>query len=148
MAKQITDSEAILMLENQLCFPVYALSRLLTQAYQPYLLTHGLTYPQYLVLLLLWEHAALTVKEIGEKLFLDSGTLTPLLKRMEKKSWISRSRDPKDERSVIIAITEQGEALKKQAKEIPAQLLHKLNMETEEMYQLRNQLNQLITILK
>jgi DNA-binding MarR family transcriptional regulator len=138
----------LLKLENQLCFPLYAVSRLVTQAYQPLLQELGVTYPQYLVLLLLWEHESLTVKELGEKLLLDSGTLTPLLKRMEKKQWIHRTRDPQDERSVIVSITSAGKFLNEKATDIPIHLLERMGLSSQEVVQLRNQLNQLLTQLK
>ena len=137
----------LLKLENQLCFPLYAVSRMLTKAYQPYLLALDLTYPQYLVFLLLWEQEQLTVKEIGEKLLLDSGTLTPLLKRMEQKQWLSRQRDPRDERSVIVSLLPTGRALQEQACRIPEQIMAKLNMSPTEFTALRAQLNQLLTQL-
>lgn len=137
----------LLKLENQLCFPFYAVSRQLTKAYQPYLQALGLTYPQYLVLLLLWEHEQLTVKELGERLLLDSGTLTPLLKRMEQPQWLSRRRDPRDERSVIIGLLPGGRALEAQACHIPTQVLAKVGLTLTELAALRSQLTQILTRL-
>jgi len=145
---QVENAIDPLRLDLQLCFPLYAASRLVTQAYQPMLQELDITYPQYLVLLLLWEHPSLSVKEIGEKLLLDSGTLTPLLKRMEKKQWISRSRDPKDERSVIITLLEAGKEMREKACAIPVRLMQKMGLSPEELTQLKNQLNQLIIQLK
>ena len=136
-----------LKLENQLCFPFYALSRQLTKAYQPYLQALGLTYPQYLVLLLLWEHEELTVKELGERLLLDSGTLTPLLKRMEQQQWLSRRRDPQDERSVIIGLLPGGRELEARACAIPAQMLGKMGLTLTELAALRTQLTHLLNKL-
>ena len=138
---------SLLKLEDQLCFPFYAVSRLITKAYQPLLQALGLTYPQYLVFLLLWEHGQLTVKELGEKLLLDSGTLTPLLKRMEQKQWLSRRRDARDERSVIIALLPGGRALETQARAIPVAMLDKLNMTPAEVAALRVHLTHLLTQL-
>ncbi|WP_201987451.1 MarR family winged helix-turn-helix transcriptional regulator [Hymenobacter rubidus] len=138
---------SLLKLENQLCFPFYAVSRLLTKAYQPLLHALDLTYPQYLVFLLLWEHGQLTVKELGERLLLDSGTLTPLLKRMEQKHWLSRRRDPRDERSVIIELLPAGRALEAQAGQIPVQMLDKMQMTPAEIAALRLTLNHLLTQL-
>ncbi|WP_375435124.1 MarR family winged helix-turn-helix transcriptional regulator [uncultured Hymenobacter sp.] len=138
---------ALLRLDNQLCFPLYAASRMLTKAYQPFLLALNLTYPQYLVFMLLWEHEQLTVKELGEKLMLDSGTLTPLLKRMEQKLWVSRRRDPADERSVIIGLMPAGRALQAQACRVPAQILDKLAMSPTEISALRTQLTHLLAQL-
>ena len=143
----ISDENSVLKLENQLCFPLYAVSRVFTKAYQPYLLTLGLTYPQYLVLLLLWEYDQLTVKELGDKLLLDSGTLTPLLKRMEQKQWLSRRRDPNDERSVIIGLLPAGRALQAQARNIPTQLLEKLAMSPADVLALRAQLTHMLAQL-
>ncbi len=97
----------MLKLENQLCFPLYACSREITKAYTPLLSELNLTYTQYLVMMVLWEERQLTVKEICNKLYLDSGTLTPLLKKLEAKELVTRKRDPEDERSVIISLTER-----------------------------------------
>ena len=134
----------LLKLENQLCFSVYALSRLITKAYQPLLEALDVTYPQYLVLLLLWEHEALTVKEMGEKLLLDSGTLTPLLKRMEQRGWLSRRRAAHDERSVIATLQPAGRALEQQAQQIPLQLSACFGMTPDQVSELRQQLQPLI----
>jgi len=139
--------DPMLKLENQLCFPFYAVSRQLTKTYQPHLQALGLTYPQYLVLLLLWEHGQLTVKELGDRLLLDSGTLTPLLKRMEQRQWLSRQRDPRDERSVIISLLPAGRALEEQARNIPLQLLAKAGLSLDELAALRTQLTQLLARL-
>lgn len=139
--------DPMLKLENQLCFPFYAVSRQLTKTYQPHLQALGLTYPQYLVLLLLWEHGQLTVKELGDKLLLDSGTLTPLLKRLEQRQLLSRHRDPRDERSVIIGLLPGGRALEAQARDIPVQLLAKAGLSLDELTALRTQLNQLLARL-
>src|ERR1700712_2950320 len=102
-----------LHLENQLCFPLYALSRQMTALYRPYLEKLDLTYPQYLVMLLLWEHEKLSVKEIGCELWLDSGTLTPLLKRMEETGLVDRLRCTEDERIVHVRLTREGQLLQK-----------------------------------
>lgn len=139
--------DPMLKLENQLCFPFYAVSRQLTKTYQPHLQALGLTYPQYLVFLLLWEHEQLTVKELGDKLLLDSGTLTPLLKRMEQRQWLSRRRDPRDERSVIISLLPGGQALEARARDIPGHLLAKSGLELDELAALRTQLTQLLARL-
>ncbi len=134
----------LLKLENQLCFSVYALSRLITKAYQPLLDALGVTYPQYLVLLLLWEHESLTVKALGENLLLDSGTLTPLLKRMEQRGWLSRHRDARDERSVVVTIQPAGRDLQQLAQHIPTELAACFDMTQEEISTLRLHLQQLI----
>jgi len=134
----------LLKLDNQLCFSVYALSRLITKAYQPLLEALEVTYPQYLVLLLLWEHEALTVKELGEKLLLDSGTLTPLLKRMEQRGWLGRRRAEHDERSVIATLQPAGRALERRAQQIPLKMTTCLDLTAEEAGALRQQLQPII----
>jgi DNA-binding MarR family transcriptional regulator len=113
----------MLKLENQICFPLYAASRLVTKLYQPILSKWDITYPQYLVFLLLWEKDKRTVSDICNCLFLESSTLTPLLKRLESKEYILRSRSIEDERSVIIQLTKKGKALRKEAKKIPQEIL-------------------------
>jgi MarR family transcriptional regulator, organic hydroperoxide resistance regulator len=127
-----------LKLENQACFPVYALSRVLTAHYKPILDVIDLTYPQYLVMLILWEHRELSVKEIGEKLLLDSGTLTPLLKKLENKRLISRIRSTADERVMMISLSKNGAALKKKAVSIPESFKCSLGLSMEEMGSLRD----------
>ena len=134
----------LLRLDSQLCFSVYALSRLITKAYQPLLDALGVTYPQYLVMMLLWEHESLTVKELGEKLLLDSGTLTPLLKRMEQRGWLSRRRATHDERSVVATLLPAGRQLEQQAQEIPTKIGTCLDMTREQINELRQQLNPII----
>ncbi|MCR5588344.1 MAG: MarR family transcriptional regulator [Bacteroidales bacterium] len=108
-----------LKLENQLCFRLYSASRLVTQAYRPLLEPLGLTYPQYLVLLVLWEHKKQTVGEIGEKLLLESNTLTPLLQRMEREELIVRTKGVSDTRQTVIELTPKGKHLERKAKDIP-----------------------------
>ncbi|MEZ0487275.1 MarR family winged helix-turn-helix transcriptional regulator [Fibrella aquatica] len=129
-----------LLLQNQLCFPLYALSRQVTALYRPMLEKLDLTYPQYLVMLVLWEADARTVGELGDKLQLDSGTLTPLLKRLEQKSLITRQRNPADERQVTILLTEAGRNLKELATDIPAQLQENLHMDDQQAVILHQQL--------
>ncbi|MBW3129418.1 MarR family winged helix-turn-helix transcriptional regulator [Hymenobacter profundi] len=133
-----------LKLEEQTCFQVYALSRLLTKAYQPLLTPLDLTYPQYLVLLLLWEHRELTVKDLGQHLLLDSGTLTPLLKRLAQRGLVSRQRDPHDERSVRITLLPAGVALHERARHIPAQSDQQYAKSPAGLAGLRQELKQLI----
>lgn len=112
-----------LELELQFCFALYSASHAMTKRYKPMLDALGLTYPQYLVMLVLWEQDGILVKDIGARLFLDSGTLTPLLKRLESNGLVSRNRDPKDERQVRILLTEVGHALRDRAASIPEQVL-------------------------
>ena len=111
-----------LQLDKQLCFALYAASRAMTQAYQPLLALLGLTYPQYLAMLVLWEQDGSSVKQLGERLHLDSGTLTPLLKRLENAGLVQRQRSSEDERSVVIWLTAAGKALEEQAAPIPVSL--------------------------
>ena len=120
MRSKISD---MLLLDNQLCFALYSTSLAMTKLYKPLLDELGLTYPQYLVMLVLWEHDGLMVSEIGEKLFLDSGTLTPLLKRLEASCYVSRLRGVDDERRVRITLTTLGRQLKSRAAKVPACIL-------------------------
>lgn len=130
-----------LKLSNQLCFSLYALSRLVTSHYQPFLNAIDLTYPQYLVMLLLWEHEVLSVKALGKLLMLDSGTLTPLLKRLESKKLIKRVRSKEDERIVNIHLTEAGAQLKAQAADIPEKISCSMGFTTEEYNTLKPMIN-------
>ena len=129
MPEQNFDS---LKLENQVCFPLYACARETIKLYKPFLDELNLTYTQYITMLVLWEHQAMTVKELGRRLYLDSGTLTPLLKKLEEKGLVSRKRSTADERNLIVSITPQGEAMKVQAKDIPAKMSKCLLLEPEE----------------
>lgn len=136
--------KANLKLENQLCFPIYALSREITAMYRPLLDELGLTYPQYLVLLVLWEEEHQTVNQLGEKLRLDSGTLTPLLKRLEQKGIVIRNRSTVDERVVNVSLTKEGESLKSKAVCIPEQLADSLTITIDELVQLRSIINKIL----
>ncbi|BAX79910.1 MarR family winged helix-turn-helix transcriptional regulator [Labilibaculum antarcticum] len=139
-----------LRLSSQICFPIYSASRLITKAYKPYLDEIGLTYPQYLVLLVLWENDELTVNQISEKLLLNTNTLSPLLKRMGKMELLERNRSHEDERSVIVQLTEKGKQLKMKALPIPEKLVMELlsdNIKIEEMLKLKDILSKLIFLL-
>ena len=114
-----------LLLKKQLCFPMYACSRKIVGSYAPYLKPLGLTYTQYVVLMALWEHESLNVGQLGEILHLDAGTLTPLLKRLEKAGYVTRERSKKDERITIISLTPEGDTLKEQCKDIPLKMSSK-----------------------
>ena len=114
--------DEMMKLENQLCFPLYAAARQIVSLYTPYLKELGLTYTQYIVFLVLWEKDGIPVGELGRRLYLDNGTLTPLLKKLESSGYVTRSRDQADERVVIITLTEEGRALKERAKEIPLKI--------------------------
>ncbi len=140
-----------LKLSNQLCFPIYAASRLITREYQPYLDKLGITYPQYIALLVLWENNGITVNDITQKLILNTNTVTPLLKRMEALGLITRERSKNDERKVIVKLTEKGGKLQEQAAEIPhklAQGLVETSISLEEIMGLKNNLNLIIEYLK
>ncbi len=121
-----------LKIENQLCFPLYACSREIIKRYKPFLDRIDLTYTQYIVMMVMWEYHTLNVKELGEKLFLDSGTLTPLLKKLEIKQLITRNRSPKDERNLLVSLTKTGEQLKEQAISIPFEMAQCIKLEPEE----------------
>ena len=110
------------MLSNQLCFPLYAASKEIVGRYKPFLDELGLTYTQYITMLVVWEHGTVSVRDIGRLLYLDSGTLTPLLKRLEKAGYVTRERSKEDERITVISITREGEKLKEKCKDIPGKL--------------------------
>ena len=130
----------ILKLDNQLCFALYACTREITKMYQPYLDKLGLTYTQYITMLVLWENPKISFKDLSSKLFLDSGTLTPLLKKLENMGLLDRKRDPSDERSVIISLTTKGEEMKKAALHIPENILCSTGLSAEEAIALREQI--------
>jgi len=140
-------ADELLKLDNQLCFQLYSASRLMTKLYQPLLKPLDLTYPQYLVMLVLWEQPMghkFTVTELGERLYLDSGTLTPLLKRLEAKRLIQRQRSSEDERQVWVKLTTSGEGLKQQAKRVPEKLGCETNLNVDEIGPLRESIRELI----
>lgn len=125
-----------LKLENQLCFPLYACSREVIKLYKPFLDELDLTYTQYITMMVLWEKKTLTSKELGNDLFLDSGTLTPLLKKMEAKGLLRRRRSEEDERNLVVTITETGERLREKAIEIPGKIARCANLDPEEAAEL------------
>ena len=133
-------TEAQLLLGNQLCFAVYSTAHAFNRVYKPLLDRLGLTYPQYLVMLVLWERDGVPVKEIGERLFLDSGTLTPLLKRLQTAGLIKRTRSSADERQVLIALTAQGQGLREKAKTVPPAILAASGCSIGELSSLRKSL--------
>lgn len=136
-------SPAALRLDNQVCFALYSASLAMTKLYKPLLDDIGLTYPQYLVMLVLWEQDGITVSELGERLYLDSGTLTPLLKRLESGGNIQRLRDAADERRVRIRLTSQGRALRDKAEAIPPCVLQSSQCTVPELMALTGELKQL-----
>ena len=138
------DAYDALKLENQLCFPLYAASRAVIRQYHPYLSALDLTYTQYIALMVLWQEDGSSVKALSEKLFLDSGTLTPLLKSMEQKGLVTRRRSEKDERSVTVRLTEAGWALRDKALAVPGQVAGCVRLDTAEALQLYTLLYKLL----
>ena len=126
----------VLKLENQLCFPLYAAAREVVKRYRPHLDAIDLTYTQYITMMVMWEEKEITVKALGERLFLDSGTMTPVLKSLEAKGYVIRKRSTTDERSVSVFITDSGEALKEKAVDIPAKVAGCVELDGEEALQL------------
>ena len=137
--KHSATPDPMMQLDNQLCFALYSTSLAMTKVYKPLLDELGLTYPQYLAMLVLWERDGLMVSELGERLYLDSGTLTPLLKRLEASGFISRVRDEKDERRVNITLTSTGRKLKTRAAKIPGCILSASQCALPELAALTNQ---------
>ena len=138
------DYREAMKLDNQLCFPIYAALRVITSLYTPYLKPLGLTYTQYILFLVLWEKDGLTVGEICKRLMLDSGTLSPILKKLRDKGYIEKQQSASDERSFIIMLTDKGRELQVQAKDIPLQVGSCVNIESEKAIQLRDLLNELL----
>jgi DNA-binding MarR family transcriptional regulator len=133
-------ADPTLLLGNQICFAVYSTAHAFNRVYKPLLDRLGLTYPQYLVMLALWERDGVPVKDIGERLFLDSGTLTPLLKRLEAAQLVKRTRSTEDERQVLIALTPQGQALREKARAVPLSLLAASECSISELSAIKNDL--------
>ena len=146
------DSKELLALDNQLCFALYAVNRAITSRYRPLLAELDLTYPQYLVMLVLWESDEAGTKPrvsaIGERLRLDSGTLTPLLRRLEQRGLLSRQRSREDERVVTLALTEEGRSMRERATDVPVRLLCELGVGPEDAVRLRGELRELLSHLE
>jgi DNA-binding MarR family transcriptional regulator len=140
MARKPMAADQPLRLDNQICFALYSAAHAFNRVYKPLLERLGLTYPQYLVMLVLWERDGVPLKEIGERLFLDSGTLTPLLKRLEQAQLIKRTRNIEDERQVIIALTPQGQALKEKARAVPESILAASACSLGELFAMKNEI--------
>ena len=135
-AVRTAHGDGSMMLENQLCLPLYAAARRVVSCYTPFLKPLGITYTQYIVFLALWEYGDLSVGELSEKLWLDSGTLTPLLKKLEQAGYVSRNRGTEDERVVFISLTEKGQALREEARPIPGCVAEKFPLSDDEAEQL------------
>ena len=142
------DKYEYLKLDNQICFSLYAVSREIIKLYKPFLDEHNLTYTQYIALLVLWEEEKATVKYIGKRLHLDSGTLTPLLKKLESMELITRYRDKNDDRVVIAELTKKGHELKEKVIDIPEKLFCKTNMTIEHAMELKKNLDKLLQTLE
>ena len=134
-----------LKLENQLCFPLYACSKEIVRRYKTYLDKLDLTYTQYIVMMVMWEEKELNVKELGDTLFLDSGTLTPVLKKLEAKGYVTRERSKIDERTLIVTLTDSGKELREMAVDIPVGMRGCLKLSDEEMIQLRTMLGKILS---
>lgn len=133
-----------LKLENQLCFPLYAAAKEVVRRYRPFLEPLGLTYTQYIAMMVLWEHKEITVSKMGKLLMLDSGTLTPMLKKMEASGFLTRRRSKQDERELIVAISQKGSDLRKEAVKIPEKMASCVALDLEEAIQLKTLLSKLI----
>lgn len=139
---------AALKLESQLCFPLYACSRHMIRLYKPFLDKLELTYTQYITMMVLWERMAVTVKELGEELYLDSGTLTPLLKKLEERGLVTRRRSERDERNLIVTVTEKGMSLRDEAVTVPEEMTKCVNLEKEEIRQMYRMLYKMLEYVK
>lgn len=144
MKTKVPTTDELLKLDNQVCFPLYACSKEVVRRYTPHLDDIGLTYTQYLVMMVLWEQDGISVGELGERLYLDSGTLTPLLKKMEEKGFLVRERSAEDERRVIVALTQAGRELKEKARDVPLAMGQCVNMDPEEAAELVRLLRKVI----
>lgn len=140
----VTSADDLLALDRQVCFALAVASRNVIALYRPLLEPMGLTHPQYLVMLALWEDSPLTVKRLSELLALDPGTLSPLLKRLEAVGYLTRQRDPRDERALAVRLTESGRALRKEALKIPPAIIERLGMSLPELESLHTALTQVI----
>ena len=146
--EEALNTDAALLLDNQLCFPLYACAREVIKRYRPFLDELGLTYTQYIAMMVLWETPCVSSRQLGRRLCLDSGTLTPVLKRLESMGYVNRKRDEKDERNLIVTLTEAGQALKQRAAFIPGQMAACIRMEPEDALQLYTLLHRLLDTMQ
>ena len=144
MPEQVTNADTALLLDSQLCFPLYACAREVVKRYRPFLDGIGLTYTQYIAMMVLWETPCISSRQLGRRLFLDSGTLTPVLKKLESMGYVNRKRDEKDERNLILSLTEAGEALKERAALIPPRMAACIRMDPQDALQLYTLLHRLL----
>ncbi len=140
----MSDKYEALKLDNQLCFPLYACAKEIVKRYKPFLDELELTYTQYIAMMVLWEEKSINVKDLGKRLYLDSGTLTPVLKRLEQKNFVTRQRDSRDERSLIVSVTKEGEKLKEKAVEIPNKMAGCVALGKEDVTQLYRILHEIL----
>ncbi len=147
MTNKETENENVLTLENQFCFPMYSAANAVVRTYRPLLDKLDLTYLQYLVMMVLWSQNGINVKELGDKLYLDSGTLTPLLKRLEGKGFVERRRGQYDERIRELHLTLQGQALKTEAGKVPESMVCALDMDVEDLIQMKKLCEKLLNNL-
>jgi DNA-binding MarR family transcriptional regulator len=140
----MNDADELLKLQNQICFPLYACAKEVVKRYKPFLDPFDLTYTQYITMMVLWESKQISVKALGERLYLDSGTMTPVLKRLEQKGYLTRERCREDERSITVSITEKGEALKADVAEVPLKLGACVKLERQEAQELYRLLYQVL----
>ena len=140
----MSDKYDVLKLENQLCFPLYACAKEVVKRYKPFLDKIDLTYTQYIAMMVMWEHKSVNVKELGEYLFLDSGTLTPLLKTLEKKGFVTRERSKEDERNLIVKVTDKGLKLRDEAVKVPMEMSGCIKFEKEDAVQLYRLLHKML----
>lgn len=134
----------ILKLDNQICFPLYALSRKVIQLYKPLLDKYNLTYTQYIIMLVLWEEEKISIKELGEKLYLDSGTISPVVKKLVKQGLLEKFRFKEDERIVMVKLTEKGKAMKEEIIEIPERLYRNFEGDKEALFELKENLDRIL----
>ncbi|MFQ9511736.1 MAG: MarR family winged helix-turn-helix transcriptional regulator [Lachnospiraceae bacterium] len=139
------DSYEVLKLKNQLCFPLYACSKEIVKRYKPLLDPLGLTYTQYIVMMVLWESKKMNVKTLGDYVYLDSGTLTPVLKKLEEKGYVARTRGKEDERILVVTLTKEGHQLKERAVDIPISMSRSINLNSDEMKQLYDLLYKILS---
>ena len=143
-----TQADTALLLDSQLCFPLYACAREVVKRYRPFLDDIGLTYTQYIAMMVLWETPCISSRRLGRRLFLDSGTLTPVLKKLEAMGYITRRRDEKDERNLRLTLTEEGKALKERAAVIPQQMASCIRLDPKDAIELYSLLHRLLDTMR
>ena len=148
MPEQVTNADTALLLDSQLCFPLYACAREVIKRYRPFLDDIGLTYTQYIAMMVLWETPCISSRQLGRRLLLGSGTLTPVLKKLESMGYVNRKRDEKDERNLILTLTEAGQDLKTRAALIPRQMASCIRLDQQDAFQLYTLLHRLLDTMR